>query len=148
MIWIWILAESGIQCDMVHKMVFYFFLFWFICPELVWFETWNNARKNHFRAWMNCCYEIVILFCMLRFEKKPSLYFLKQHYRLIQVNLCQKQLFLHQLTHNMTKDCLLNHKFSTCCVHKLFWMSKQTKNNLCTLHVLSLESLCTLRFLL
>ena len=125
MIWIWILAESGIQCDMVHKMVFYFFLFWFICPELVWFETWNNARKNHFRAWMNCCHEIVILFCMLRFEKKPSLYFLKQHYRLIQVNLCQKQLFLHQLTHNMTKDCLLNHKFSTCCVHKLFWMSKQ-----------------------
>ena len=27
---------------------------------------------------------------------------------IIQVNLCQKNLFLHQLTHNMTKDCSLN----------------------------------------
>ena len=26
----------------------------------------------------------------------------------VQVNLCQKLLFLHQLTHNMTKDCPLN----------------------------------------
>ena len=26
----------------------------------------------------------------------------------VQVNLCQKLLFLHQLTHNMTTDCLLN----------------------------------------
>ena len=24
---------------------------------------------------------------------------------IVQVNLCQKLLFLHQLTHNMTKDC-------------------------------------------
>jgi hypothetical protein len=31
----------------------------------------------------------------------------------IQVNLCQKLLFLHQLTHNMTKDCSLNSKFNT-----------------------------------
>ena len=64
----------------------------------------------------------------------------------VQVNLFQKYLFLHQLTHNMTKDCPLNYQFSTwkfqaqntvrtCCVHKLFWMSKQ-KNNLCTKHVL------------
>jgi hypothetical protein len=49
----------------------------------------------------------------------------------IQVNLCQKLLFLHQLTHNMTTDCLLNYKFNkyvkipssnlgrTCCVQKL-----------------------------
>ena len=53
----------------------------------------------------------------------------------IQVNLCQKLLFLHQLTHNMTTDCSLNYKFNTwklqsqnmgrtCCVHKSFWMSK------------------------
>ena len=27
----------------------------------------------------------------------------------IQVNLCQKLLFLHQLTHNMTTDCLWNY---------------------------------------
>ena len=49
----------------------------------------------------------------------------------IQVNLCQKLLFLHQLTHNMTTDCSLNYKFNTwkfqaqnmgrtCCVQKLF----------------------------
>ena len=31
----------------------------------------------------------------------------------VQVNLCQKLLFLHQLTHNMTTDCSLNYQFST-----------------------------------
>ena len=31
----------------------------------------------------------------------------------LQVNLCQKLLFLHQLTHNMTRDCSLNDKFNT-----------------------------------
>ena len=82
-------------------------------------------------------------------------FFLAKHYTAIyinwesvQVNLFQKHLFLHQLTHNTTKDCSLNYKFSrwkfqaqnigrACCVHKLFWMSKQKqKNNLCTQHVL------------
>ena len=32
---------------------------------------------------------------------------------LLQVNLCQKHLFSHQLTHKMTKDCSLNYMFST-----------------------------------
>ena len=36
---------------------------------------------------------------------------------LIQVNLFQKHLFLHQLTHNMTTDCSLNYKFNTCSPH-------------------------------
>ena len=37
-----------------------------------------------------------------------------------------------------------NSKIRTCCVHKLFWISKQKqKNNLCTQHVLSLEFSCT-----
>ena len=31
----------------------------------------------------------------------------------LQVNLCQKFLFLHQLTHNMMTDCSLNYEFST-----------------------------------
>jgi hypothetical protein len=64
----------------------------------------------------------------------------------IQVNLCQKHLFSHQLTHNMTKDCSLIYQFNTwklqaqnmgrtCCVHKLIWMSKQ-KQNLCAQHIL------------
>ena len=33
--------------------------------------------------------------------------------RQLQVNLYQKLLFLHQLTHNMTTDCSLNQKFNT-----------------------------------
>ena len=31
----------------------------------------------------------------------------------LQANLCQKLLFLHQLTHNMTTDCSMNYKFNT-----------------------------------
>ena len=31
----------------------------------------------------------------------------------LQINLCQKLLFLHQLTHNMTTDCSLIYQFST-----------------------------------
>ena len=31
----------------------------------------------------------------------------------VQVNLCQKLIFSHQLTHNMTIDCSLNYKFNT-----------------------------------
>ena len=58
----------------------------------------------------------------------------------VQVNLCQKLLFLYQLTHNMTTDCSLNYKLNTwkfqaqtwgehvgnptCCVQKLLWMSE------------------------
>ena len=40
------------------------------------------------------------------FKKKGEFYY-------VQVNLCQKLLFLHQLTHNMTTDCSLNYKFNT-----------------------------------
>ena len=32
---------------------------------------------------------------------------------ILQVNLCQKLIFLHQLTHNMTTDCLWNYRFSS-----------------------------------
>ena len=59
----------------------------------------------------------------------------------VQVNLFQKPSFLHQLTHNMARDCSLNspekYKLKTCCVQVLFWMSKQ-KNNFCTQHVVNL----------
>ena len=65
----------------------------------------------------------------------------------VQVNLFQKLLFLHQLTHNMTKDCSLNYMFSTfriassehavfvltfrtIYVHNMFWA--------CSFHVLNL----------
>ena len=43
---------------------------------------------------------------------------------LLQVNLFQRHLFLHQLTHNMTKDCSLIYQFST-------W-KLQAQNMLCT----------------
>ena len=39
---------------------------------------------------------------------KPSLL----NYIQLQVNLCQKLLFLHQLAHNMTTDCSLKYEFS------------------------------------
>ena len=78
----------------------------------------------------------------------------------VQVNLFQKHLFLHQLTHNMTKDCSLSYKFST---RKLqaqnmlrTWsehvvhmncsecqIKQKQKNNLCTPHVLSLQFSCS-----
>ena len=50
---------------------------------------------------------------------------------MVQVNLCQKLLFLHQLTHNMTTDCSLSYNFNawkfeaqTWGEHIVFWMSK------------------------
>ena len=64
---------------------------------------------------------------------------------LVQTILCQKLLFLYQLTHNMTTDCTLNYEFSTwkfqdqtmlCTKH---FLKVKTKNNLCTEHFLSLE---------
>ena len=56
----------------------------------------------------------------------------------VQVNLCQKHLFLQQLTHNMTKDCTLNYSsvhenynIRMCYVHKLFFVFVLTiQNNL------------------
>ena len=58
----------------------------------------------------------------------------------LQVNLFQKHLFLHQLTHNMTKDCSLNYEFSTwklqayymLCAYIVLNVKTKTKNNLCT----------------
>ena len=41
------------------------------------------------------------------------IYIVGKKIQITQVNLCQKLLFLHQLTHNMTTDCSLNYKFST-----------------------------------
>ena len=53
----------------------------------------------------------------------------------IQVNLFQKDLFLHQLTNNMTKDCSFNYKFSTWKL-KAQNMEKHEESMLCTKHVL------------
>ena len=53
-------------------------------------------------------------------------YLMVNDIHLLQVNLCQNHLFLHQLTHNMTTDWITslvheNSKLRTCCVHKLFF---------------------------
>ena len=72
----------------------------------------------------------------------------------IQVNLCQKLLFLHQLTHNMTTGCSLNYKFNTWkfqaqtweehVVYKTcFWHSEQYLYTTCSPHVLQKEWLLT-----
>ena len=64
---------------------------------------------------------------------------------IVQVNLCQKLLFLPQLTHNMTTDCSMIYEFSTwkfqaqkmsrtCSVHKLFFCF-YIQNYLCAKHV-------------
>ena len=71
---------------------------------------------------------------------------------MLHVNLCQKLLFLPQLTHNMTTDCSLNYEFSAwkyqaqnmskeSSVHKLFLFlhSEQFMYTTCSWHVLSLE---------
>ena len=64
----------------------------------------------------------------------------------LKVNLCQKFLFLHQLTHNMTTDCSLNYKFNTWkflaqntfCTEIVF----DIENNFCTHHVLPIPMFC------
>ena len=64
----------------------------------------------------------------------------------VQVNLCQKLLFLHQLTHNMTTDCSLNHQNQAqnmLCTQIIFCFCFDIQNNLCTQHVLNVFSTCS-----
>ena len=75
---------------------------------------------------------------------------LKKYYYYLQVNLCQKLLFLHQLTHNITKDCSLNYKKSTSyalIVHTifvLFWHSEQFMCKTCSELGISMHLTCNL----
>ena len=60
----------------------------------------------------------------------------------VQVNLFQKPLFLHQLTHNMTRDCSLNFPKNTSSEHVVykncFCFCFDIQNNICTQHVVNL----------
>ena len=64
-------------------------------------------------------YTVQSRFSEIKFSE--NMWFYKDHFStfhiksfdLVQVNLCQKLLFLHQLTHNMTTYCSLNYKFNT-----------------------------------
>ena len=77
-----------------------------------------------------------------------------ERHLLVQVNLCQKLLFLHQLTHNMTTDCSLNYKFNSwkfqaqtwgehVAYRNCFWHSEQFLYATCSPHVLQKEELLT-----
>ena len=68
----------------------------------------------------------------------------------LQVNLCQKLLFLHELTHNMTTHCSLNYKFNAwkfqaqtwgehLVYRNCFWHSEQFLYTTCSPHVLQKE---------
>ena len=56
--------------------------------------------------------------------------------RKVQVNLFQKSSFLHQLTHNMTRDCSLNFKKNT--GSQVLNVKTKTKKQFCTQHVVNL----------
>ena len=66
---------------------------------------WRYAEKAHLTGGINNLF----LFPSVR----SSISNLKSNDEKLQVNLCQKLLFLHQLTHNMTTDCWLNYNFNT-----------------------------------
>ena len=87
--------------------------------------------------------------CLLQPRQKSIAYYVS-----VQVNLCQKLLFLHQLTHNMTTDCSLNYKFNTwkfqaqtwgehVVYRNCFWHSEQFLYTTCSPHVLQKEELLT-----
>ena len=70
--------------------------------------------------WLNCWRQNSIYCLRNRLDTNEvvcSVLFYSQgdssNQNLLQVNLFQKYLFLHQLTHNMTNDCPLNYQFST-----------------------------------
>ena len=73
---------------------------------------------------------------------------------MLQLNLCEKLLFLHPLTHKMTTDCSLNYKFKTwkfqaqiwgenVVYRNCFWYSEQFLYTTCSPHVLQKEELLT-----
>ena len=70
---------------------------WEICVNVMF--PWVESRSNfwtHIMLYMESAFFFPIYFF--------------RHWTLIQVNLCEKFLFLHQLTHNMTTDCSWNYQ--------------------------------------
>ena len=68
---------------------------------------------------------------------------LSEHF--VQVNLCQKHLFMNQLTHNMTTNCPLIYNFlprkiqiqNMLCTKIVLNAKTKTKNSFCKQHVLN-----------
>ena len=108
-------------------------------------ELWNRNFKlqwTYIDKWQVCVKNCVWLFENVHMSVE------------LQVNLCQKLLFLHQLTHNMKTDCSLNYKFNTSkfqaqtwgehVVYRIFfWHSEQFLYTTCSPHVLQKEELLT-----
>jgi hypothetical protein len=72
--------------------------------DVILASAWEQLTRNICRGWRAGFSQGNIHRVCLHYTDITSL---------MQVNLCQKRLFLHQLTHDMTKDCSLNYQFST-----------------------------------
>ena len=102
-------------------------LFWGKLPTLS--ESWIYIKWTRKVVW--ACIKLISAYCKLFMGElsldpttKNGFVFTIFNNFLNLVNLCQKHLFLYQLTHNMTTDCSLNYEFDT-------WKI-QAQNMLCT----------------
>ena len=107
--------------------------------------------------WPQCIYSHSFITCPFEMTNKtPSQFLIFCEW--IQVNLCQKLLFLHQLTHNMTTDCSLKYEFNRwkfqaqtwgehVVYRNCFWHSEQFLYTICSPHVVQKEELLTKNYL-
>ena len=98
--------------DLVHYFLNTCNFFW------PWSKVIFYLINLHIWAWSNIFEHIQIYWTLSKkFERKQKYFWTSRwimHIRcLLQVNLCQKHLFLAQLTHYMTKDCSMIYQFST-----------------------------------
>ena len=118
----------------------------------IWLKTFCTHRSMNPQG-RDYCRSVKNMRCSAIDKKRASdkIYFT---IFFVQVNLCQKLLFLHQLTHNMTTDCSLNYKFNTwkfqaqtwgehVVYRNCFWHSEQFFYTTCSPHVLQIEELLT-----
>ena len=114
---------------------------------------WSAIKKSQFNSNFLQVFEILVSnryekgFQVLKIVSQVFQAIIKPTGHFLQVNLCQKLLFLHQLTHNMTTDCSLNYKFNTwkfqaqtwgenVVYRSCFWHSEQFLYTTCSPHVL------------
>ena len=117
----------------------------------------NYSTKDvSYFSWWVLWLEFLGIICILRKHLLGGLVKKNGNFCLlsVQVNHCQKLLFLHLLTHNMTTDCSLNFKFNTwkfqaqtwgehVVYRNCFWHSEQFLYTTCSPHVLQKEELLT-----
>ena len=83
---------------------YYFISLWYksLHINISWKWKWQVEKKRSLE---------IIWYQPIVYNTIVNKYHIFSEYRL-QVNLCQKLLFLHQLTHNMMTICSLNYKFN------------------------------------